>query len=134
MEKKPLRRPEPHFVAHQDAPNLYEAEESLGDVVRGVGKELGKHLGLTEFYTEQLPQVLFDLFDNYDPEVGLIVAEAFLEHTFTNPRVATPEMIKQWADRGINMATRVLEELPQETDWDKIQADIDAGETPGRDT
>ena len=58
---------------------LYKLEEERDNALRAAAVQLGKVLGLTDFWKEMLPEAIFSLLDHWDREAGKIAATAFLE-------------------------------------------------------
>ena len=77
-QRKVYRKPTNPFVGQQEK-KLYQLEERRNASLRAAAEELGKVLGLTEYWTEMLPEAIYALLDQHDHSAGEIACIAFLE-------------------------------------------------------
>jgi hypothetical protein len=76
-KEKVYRRPtNPHIG--QEAKLLYQLEDKRDDALRAATEELGKLMGLTDFFHEMLPEGLLALLDQWDRRAGEAAAVEFL--------------------------------------------------------
>jgi hypothetical protein len=84
MEKafptKTYRRPEGPYIYRTEATEfLYSLERKRDDAFEGAAKELGKVLGLDEFWYEVLPEAILSFLEAWDHNAAIPAAEVYLE-------------------------------------------------------
>jgi len=80
-QAKEYRKPFNPFVGRgsKQTELLYALEEKRDDAFRAAALQLGKVLGLTDFWKEMLPEAIFSMLDHWDRAASKIAAVAFLE-------------------------------------------------------
>ena len=84
---KVYRKPTNPFIGKM-AKKLYALEEKRDESFKAATEELGKLVGLTEFWTEMLPEGIASMLDHWDHRASEIACVAFLEkagYTVTAP-------------------------------------------------
>lgn len=80
VEVKKYRKPTcPYIGRGPSTEKLYKLEEKSHEVFKKCAQELGKVLGLEDFWREILPEAMFSFLDGWDRSAGIIAAIAFLE-------------------------------------------------------
>ena len=82
-ERRPYRIPvNGHFGISTATARLYRLEERRDEAIEGAARELGKLWGNSEknFWTDTMPQALYDILERFDTQAALAAAKAFVRN------------------------------------------------------